>query len=108
MSDDTNWKRQHAIDSERAAEHPLIEDALTEFARNMGFERKGLPEYGLLKIVATVAIVVRARTLGFDPELLRLTPEEANERLQAKARAMVAAGIPTLRVDRDGTTTRLD
>lgn len=108
MSTRHDWKRQHAIDSERAAEHPLIEDALTEFAGNLGFERKGLPEYGLRKIVATVAIVVRARTLGFDPDLLRLTPEEASEHMLAQARAMVAAAGPTLHVNPDGTTTRRD
>jgi len=102
MADD--WKRDHANASEEAAKHGLVDDVLSEFADNMGFRRDGLPEYGLQKIVMTVAQVVRARTLGFDPELLRLTADEARAQSLAKARIAVAAGKPVLRIEGDDVT----
>lgn len=102
-----DWKREHATASEVAAEHDLVEAVLSEFADNMAFRREGLPEYGLKKIVSTVAQVVRARTLGFDPDLLRLTADEADAQMLQKARMAVALGKPVLRVDSEGVT-RLD
>ena len=72
----TDWKNEHANQARAFAEHQLIEDVLTEYAMNMGFERKGLPEYGLLKIVLYVAQIVLARAKGFEPERLLMTDEE--------------------------------
>jgi hypothetical protein len=86
------WKREHAEDSHTASEHELVERVLSEFAENMGFRREGLPEYGLQKIVETVAQVVRARTLGFDPDLLRLNAEEADEQTMAVVRMALKQG----------------
>lgn len=87
-----DWKQQHANASEEAARHELVEHVLSQFADNMGFRREGLPEYGLMEIVSAVAQVVRARTLGFDPDLLRLTAEEGNAYVLAMARIAVASG----------------
>lgn len=104
----SDWRQEHADAAELAAQHSIVDKVLDEFATNMGFSRVGLPEMGLRKIVSAVAQVVRARDLGFDPDLLRLRPDEANEALLARARACVAAGVPTTRIDPDGTVTRLD
>lgn len=102
-----DWKKIHADEAEKVWRHKLVQDVLDEFAGNMGFKREGLPEYGLMKIVNYVAQCARADALGFDPELLRHTPEEAEAAILDRARRMVLAGKPVLRVDETGTT-RLD
>jgi hypothetical protein len=91
-----DWKQAHANEAEQYAQHEMVESALSEFAMNMGFERKGLPEYGLLKIVSYVAQVVLAGARGFDPELLRMTPEEATEAQLRLMRAFQEAGKPVV------------
>lgn len=102
-----DWRQHHANEAEKACEHELVQNVLTEFARNMGFERDGLPEYGLTKIVATVAQVARAQALGFDPDLLRLSADEADAELLALARKAVECGKPTW-VIRDDDAQRID
>lgn len=104
-----DWKQKHADDSEEGVlNHPLVVRQMESFARNMGFELEGLPRMGLLQIVSVSAQVARAHALGFDPELLRLAPHEADEQNLAIARKLVEQGKPVLRIDSDGTTTRLD
>jgi hypothetical protein len=94
-SDRTEWKTAHANLSEEALHHPLVQDALREFAGNMGFDPdRGLPAYGLIKVAATAAQVARAQALGFAPDLLRLTPDESNRLLMERAAALVLAGVP--------------
>lgn len=90
----TDWKEHHANEAGKALDRGLVQRVLTEFAGNMGFERDGLPEYGLTKIVLTVAQVARAEALGFDPELLRLTAEEADEEGLKLARIAAESGKP--------------
>lgn len=97
-------RREIADEAAKAWDTKLVQDALTEFAGNLRFERKGLPEYGLMKIVNYVATVAHAQARGIDPELLRLSPEEAEAALLERARAMVAAGKPVLKLDDDGAT----
>lgn len=97
----TDWKNYHANEATKFAEHPLVESVLTEFADNMNFERRGLPEYGLLKIVNYVAQVVLARARGFDPELLRMTPEEATESQLRQMARFIEAGKPVTIVVRE-------
>ncbi len=92
----SDWKTVHANEAEGFAQHQFIEDVLTEFAGNMGFERKGLPEYGLKKIVYSTAQVVLARAKGFDPQLLSLTEEECNEVQLRLLRLFVEAGKPVV------------
>lgn len=75
----TDWKRQHANESNKAVEHDLVQRAFEEFALNMGFELTGLPKYGLEKIASIAAQVSRAYALGIDPDDLRMTTQEANE-----------------------------
>jgi hypothetical protein len=89
-----NWKQHHADAAEKALDNEMVQNALTEFAGNMGFKRDGLPEYGLTKIVSYVAQVARAEALGFDPELLRLSSEEADEQLLKLAAMAAEQGKP--------------
>lgn len=89
-----SWKKDHANEAERFAEHELVEDVLTEFASNMGFERKGLPEYWLHKIVVYVAQVVLARARGFEPELLLLDDAEIAEHQRRLIEMVVKADKP--------------
>ena len=75
-----DWKLAHINEAVEAAQHEMVENVLSEFALNMGFERRGLPEYGLQKIVQYVAVVAYSRALGIDPDTLRLSyKEDENE-----------------------------
>jgi hypothetical protein len=78
-----------------ALDHELVRGVMAEFADNMGFKLEGLPGYGMLKVAVYVAQVARAQALGFDPDLLRVSDEEAEAEQLALARAAVAAGKPT-------------
>jgi len=90
----SDWKSAHANEAEGFADHKLVEDVLDEFAKNMGFKREGLPAYGLMKIVSYVAQVVLARARGFEPDLLSLTEDEANEVQLRLMRIFAEAGKP--------------
>lgn len=96
MNGPSDWKKAHANQAEEFARHKLIEDVLTEFARNMGFKREGLPEYGLSNIVSYTAQVVLARAKGFEPELLSMTPSEATEAQLRMLRMFEEAGKPVI------------
>lgn len=93
MSDD--WKAKHANDSEQAVAHPLVQKVMEEYADNMGFALTGLPAYGLHKVALYAAQVARAQALCFDPELLRLTPDEAASVQWELAAQAVLQGVPT-------------
>jgi len=103
----SDWKQQHADAADAVFDAAMVRDVMEEFAANMGFQLDGLPGYGLHKVVSYAAQVARAQALGFDPELLRLSDDEADAATLAVARAMVAAGKPVLRLDESGIT-RLD
>lgn len=91
---DTEWKQKHANEAEKVLDSPFVQDVMAEFADNMHFELKGLPRYGLMKVVCYAAQVARAQALGFDPELLRATPAESNSRLLKVAAQAVMLGVP--------------
>lgn len=95
----TDWKRHHTDEAEKAWENEMVQNCLTEFAGNMGFKREGLPEYGLSKIVSYVSQVARAEALGFDPMLLRLSPQEADESLLRLAEIAAETGKPVWVID---------
>lgn len=61
----------------------------------------------LTKIATYAAQVARAQALGFDPELLRLSADEADTAMLAQARMAVASGKPVWLIDSEGVT-RLD
>ncbi len=97
-----DWKNEHANAASHAWNHPMVTEVIKEYAANMGFDPdKGLPAYGALKIAMYAAQVARAQALGFDPELLRLTEDEANRAQMERAAAMVFAGVPTIVVELD-------
>ena len=94
-----DWKNTHANESAKAVEHPLVQQAMTEFADNKGFALTGLPAYGLSKVALYAAQVARAQCLGFDPELLRMTADEATSAQLALAADLVSRGVPTFLIE---------
>lgn len=92
-------KQAFVNDAEQAVVHPLVLQVMEEFADNMGFELKGLPKYGLMKVASYTATIARAYALGIDPDVLRHTPEEANSALLRKAARMVYEGVPTIVIE---------
>ena len=94
-----DWKQAHANEAEEFAKHRFVEEVLTEFADNMRFERKGLPEYGLNKIVRYVAQVVLARARGIEPEALSMTAEEYNAFQFRRMQALADGGVPVIVTD---------
>lgn len=99
---DGDWKQAHANLAEQAIDHPLVVGVMEEFAANMRFELKGLPAYGLAKVALYAAQVARAQCLGFDPELLRLTPDEGNAAMMRLAAEAVLTGFPVHAIDVPG------
>jgi hypothetical protein len=99
---EADWKQRHANDADKALRHPLVEGVIDEQLMNLGREGDSLARYGLSKIAHYAAQVARAQALGFDPELLTLTPDEANRALMERAAAMVFAGVPTTIIAPEG------
>lgn len=91
---DLDWKQRHANDSETATEHELVMNAVANIAQNLGILKGSLPWLALLKIANVAAQVARAEALGFDPDLLRLTEDEANDEATRRAAELVLAGVP--------------
>lgn len=97
---DRDWRDKFVKDADEALAHPLVADVMREFADNMGFDPdKGLPSYGMHKVAHYVAIVTRAQALGIDPDLLRLTPTEANSEILRLAAEAALSGIPVTTID---------
>lgn len=103
----SDWKQAHANEAEKALDTTLVKDVIREQLENLGREDDALAKYGLTKIAMYAASVARAQALGFDPELLRLNADEANDALLAKARLAVELGKPVWLIDETGAT-RLD
>lgn len=98
-----DWKKQHANDSERAMEHELVRgvmDEFTENVKNCGYS-PNLFAYGLNKVCLYVAQVARAQALGFDPDTLRMNPEESADFMEKMAEAAVRAGKPVIVVNKN-------
>lgn len=95
----SDWKNEHANKASASIKHELVEGVIEEFMDNIGVADKGLPAYGIRKVAHYAAMVARADALGFDPNLLRLTPDEATSlQLELAARA-VFEGVPTWVLD---------
>jgi hypothetical protein len=102
-----DWKQHHADTAEKALEHPLAAGYRDEFVdnmrRNFGVDLgDGLPAAGLAKVCSAVAQVARAEALGFDPELLRLSPEEADRVLLQRAVIAARTGKPVWAIEAPG------
>lgn len=90
-----DWKQAHADACTAAVDHPLVKEIRDELAENLGVRGQALPEYGIAKVASYAAQVARAQALGFDPDLLRLSDDEAEAAVLALARQAVATGKPT-------------
>lgn len=95
----SDWKQHHADEAEKALREGLVLRAVDEFVDNMksnyGVDlSEGLPSYGLTKVMSYVAQAARAQTLGFNPELLRLSEDEADEAMLRLAQIAAESGKP--------------
>ena len=103
----SDWKKQHANDSEKAVFHDLTQRAIEEFLFNTvqnpmnHAEESDEARYrmALNKVATHAAQVARAQALGFDPELLRLSPEEAGAHMWRMAAEAVGRGVPVYRIE---------
>lgn len=89
-----DWKQAIANQAEQATQHPIVQNAVKELLDNLRLPDGGLARYGIEKVAHYAATVARAQGLGLDPDLLRLTPEEANSEIWRAAAAAVASGVP--------------
>jgi hypothetical protein len=87
-----DWKQKHADDALKAVRHPLVTDVIEEQLFNLNRKDDPLVKYGLTKIALYAATVARAQALGFDPDLLRLSPDEANQETIKRAERIILAG----------------
>ncbi len=99
----TDWKQTIANLAAAVVDHDLVQDVCHEQAQNFHIPYSGLHRYGLEKVASYAATVAIAQTFGIDPDLLRLTPDEANTELMKMAAEAVGQGVPTfiMGVDRD-------
>lgn len=88
-----------------AIRHPLVVGVMAELRDNLGVSDDGLPAYGIAKVANYAAQVAFAVAYGVEPDVLRLSKEEANSELLRRAAEAVGNGIPTYMIDLDGGTT---
>lgn len=99
-----DWKQAHAEASAAADEHPIVQQVIDNLVENLTnnfgpVAGNQLVRASIQKVAHVGAQVARAQCLGFDPDLLRLTPDEANSALMRQAAEMVFRGVPTQIVD---------
>jgi superfamily II DNA or RNA helicase len=95
----SDWKEKHATEASASIKHELVEGVIEEFMGNVGLADKGLPAYGIRKVAHYAAMVARAHALGFDPNLLRMTNEEATSEQLKLAATAVTLGVPVHMID---------
>lgn len=95
----TDWKDAHANAASASIKHELVEGVIAEYLDNLGIADKGLPAYGIRKVAHYAAMVARADALGFDPNLLRMTNDEATSHQLDLAMRAVIAGVPVHMLD---------
>ena len=88
------WKQTHVKAADTTLAHPLVAEVMAELRGNLGVSDKGLPAYGIAKVAHYAAQVARAQALGFDPNLLRLSNEEADSQQLLLAAEATLRGIP--------------
>ncbi len=94
-----DWKQTYADAADATLAHPIVDRCMAELRMNLGVSDDGLPAYGIAKVAAYAAQVARAQALGVDPELLRVTSEEANSLTLELAAEASLAGIPVHMLD---------
>lgn len=104
-----DWKQEHANASDKALTHEMVTGVIDELMDNIRSNygdraASALTRYGISKVAMYAAQVARAQALGFDPNLLRMTPEEANsDQLRIAAEAALA-GVPVSMLPADSST----
>lgn len=97
-----NFTREEAVaTADLALKHPLVVGVMAELRKNLRVSATGLPAWGIAKVAHYAAQVAFAIAYGVDPDVLRLTPEEARSVLLRLAAEAVANGIPTHLIDRE-------
>lgn len=91
-----DWKRTFANDAWAMSEHELVDEVIEELCLNLGQEHKGLVAYGFAKVRQYIATVTLARARGLDPDLLRMTDEEADEVMRGLIAAAMEANLPVM------------
>jgi hypothetical protein len=90
----SDWRQHHADESEHALVHLLVMVAIDELHTNLGTGSNALVDYGIHKVAAIAAQVARAQALGFDPDLLRLSADDADAEVLRIARMAAESGKP--------------
>lgn len=97
-------KKAIANDAEKYCVHPIVMDAVKEFAENMRMELRFPFSYGLSKIANAVAQVAIAYERGIDPDDLRLSKDEKYESIMEHAQIVTEMGGEVLGVILDDTS----
>lgn len=92
------WKQDFANEAEKAYLHPIAQDVIDEFLGNIG-RSDAIVRYGIGKVCGYVAQIARAQALGLDPEVLRLSDEEAVEHMARVMQIALDAGKPVIVVE---------
>ena len=98
----SDWRDVHIAASDAALEHEMVVRVMAELRENLGVPDTGLPAYGIAKVAHYAAAVARAQALGFDPNLLKMTNDEATSEQLRLAAELVFRGVPVLTVEVDG------
>lgn len=80
----------------RTLDTPEIQEVMEEFAGNMNFELRGLPEYGLRKIVLHAAMIGAAFATGQSIEDLKASPDEVTKSQRQLIEAFSKEGLPII------------
>lgn len=95
-----SWKKDFANESEKAYLHPIAQDVIQEFLGNIGkSDADAVVRYGIRKVCGYVAQIARAQALGLDPEVLRLSDEEAAEHMAMVLKIALDVGKPVIVVE---------
>ncbi len=94
-----DWKQKHADEASASIKHELVEGVIEEFMDNINLADTGLPAYGIRKVAHYAATVARAHALGFEPNLLRMTGDEASSEQLKLAATAVTLGVPVHMLD---------
>ena len=97
-----DWRDRLVAEADKALEHQLVRDVMAELRENLGVSDTGLPAYGIAKVAHYAAVVARAQAFGFDPDLLRLSNEEATSEQMRLAAELVLKGVPVHMIEVDG------
>lgn len=85
--------------ADEALDHPIVTEVMFELRDNLNVGPETLEAYGIAKVATYAAQVACAITYGHDPDILRLTPAEANSVILEQAARATYDGVPTHIID---------